>query len=639
MSQIEGTLSGLYESYKAKLNENVLVILSVEYQAYDYSLENPGLSSSARAMYGSAEQFEDFRIKCGDRYLSTITTGGLYMGFMEIMTQSEEEQKEIGAALEGNIDMGSVKVEISGEISSVMANIEENHNTKIQIYSKGGKAEQKLITTTGDFYASAETFFESLNPMNDPDFPYQDGAYLAKFSTYDTITIEKKGGDIIIANARMNEYRYYASVYDNYIYQIDYIQSNYDEYENAEEKDEVLRDLKKQLVIQKSQISGLARTCALLTIIGEETPSIDEKCPNPSTVTDDDGNKKFLDEWDILEILPLEKLEYPRTCKERKEMFQLESDGTYRVYMEGNKSKPYDIYCDGMGTEEPQEYLTLKNLSPVSDHPSYNYSRYASFYNVEDLETQNDLVSIYEKLKVKVSYDHIAVHDEQDKFFETVGGVVTADKNEIDDNSTISTALYGNARNLSREAEGEANINTAGTQFRLSEKTTFVQVKNGEEAEASYKLIQTPMSWTEAETYAVSLGGHLVTIDSASKNLEVMNFLKSEEVTELWIGLNTLQFENQLEWVAPNTFYDYSAWTTNEPSNDSSKECVSMDTTDEYRWARVNCSEEKNFLIEFSSDVAEATVEIDAPRTDIYFNSTGENGHIRSKNDLIFEYY
>ncbi len=647
MNRISGKLSGLYETYKKKIGSNVLVSLSVEYQAYDFNLLNPGLSSGARAMFGDADLFTDFRIKCGDRYLSTITTGGIFIGLLEIMTQTQEDKRDIGVALEGKIDLGAAKVEFTGEFNSTMKNIQENHNTRFEVYSKGGKSEHELITTVDQFYAAADTFLQSLNTLNDASTPYQEGAYLAKFSPYESITITKKGGDIIIKNARMEEYRYYASVYDKYLYKIDYIQRNFDEYQDAEEKDVILRELTKDLIVQKSKISGLARVCALPTVIGEETPTIDEKCPAPTEQFEDDGETKiFLDEWDILEILPLEAIKYPRTCQERKEMFQLQTDGTYRVYMEGNKSKPYDIYCDGMATDNPQEYLTLKNLSPVSDHPSYNYSRYSSFYTLDDLEPQ-DLVSIYSKLKVKVSYDHLAVYDEQDKFVETVGSEVLAEKTStIDENTaTYKKALFGNARNSTRDSQGEANVNSAGTQFRLSENTTFVQLKTSNSGDgASYKLVtDRSLSWTEAETYAQSLGGHLVTIDSASKNLEVMEFIKNNDpqanVDNLWIGLNALQFENQLEWATPNKFYDYGAWAVNQPSNDTTKNCVMMDTTDEYRWSRTDCSEEKRFLVEFSSQAENAVVEIDVPRTNVYFNSTGENGNVRSKNDLILEYY
>jgi hypothetical protein len=77
-----------------------------------------------------------------------------------------------------------------------------------------------------------------------------------------------------------------------------------------------------------------------------------------------------------------------------------------------------------------------------------------------------------------------------------------------------------------------------------------------------YLYVDDPMSWAEAEAYAVSLGGHLVTINDAAEN----DWLVATLGTEYWIGFNDIAAESEWVWVSgePVTFTN---WLAGEPND------------------------------------------------------------------------
>jgi Ca2+-binding RTX toxin-like protein len=71
-------------------------------------------------------------------------------------------------------------------------------------------------------------------------------------------------------------------------------------------------------------------------------------------------------------------------------------------------------------------------------------------------------------------------------------------------------------------------------------------------------------TWEEAQAQAQSLGGNLVTINTAAEQAFLTNTFGGPE--ELWIGLTDKVIEGQFKW-ASNEIFTYTNWFSNQPDN------------------------------------------------------------------------
>ena len=99
--------------------------------------------------------------------------------------------------------------------------------------------------------------------------------------------------------------------------------------------------------------------------------------------------------------------------------------------------------------------------------------------------------------------------------------------------------------------------------------------------------------WVDAEAYAVSLGGHLVTINDAVES----DWLIATFDTDYWIGLNDRAREGQWVWASgePVTFTD---WLAGEPNNLSGEDAAVVVNKPPIGWNDLPDDFAKPFVIE-----------------------------------------
>jgi hypothetical protein len=82
----------------------------------------------------------------------------------------------------------------------------------------------------------------------------------------------------------------------------------------------------------------------------------------------------------------------------------------------------------------------------------------------------------------------------------------------------------------------------------------------------SYYVLS-PGTWNEAEAFAVTLGGHLATINDAAENSWVYANLASSAVGQNpWIGWNDADMNGTWDWVSGEPV-TYINWAPDEPNN------------------------------------------------------------------------
>src|SRR6185436_890460 len=113
----------------------------------------------------------------------------------------------------------------------------------------------------------------------------------------------------------------------------------------------------------------LLRTVALAALVAAcgqiapdpEDPAPDAAPPDPPTA---DGMPAVVD----------------RSCVEVKARLATAADGLYWIDpdLDGPSYKPFQVFCAGMATPTPEEFLELAHTSRPADAPSSNYATYAT---------------------------------------------------------------------------------------------------------------------------------------------------------------------------------------------------------------------------------------------------------------------
>ncbi len=83
-----------------------------------------------------------------------------------------------------------------------------------------------------------------------------------------------------------------------------------------------------------------------------------------------------------------------------------------------------------------------------------------------------------------------------------------------------------------------------------------------------YQLTNTKSNWNDSEAEAVSLRGHLITINDAAENQFVIdNFFVGQDPNRiLWTGLTDRDSEGSFQWISGEPL-TYTNWNPGEPNN------------------------------------------------------------------------
>ncbi len=94
---------------------------------------------------------DNFRIRCGDSFLSGYTTGGEFYGIIEVQTDSDEEKRDISSELSASIGlMGVGDASSETAISRTLSKISKNHKISAWSYQLGGMGDQSSPAITVD---------------------------------------------------------------------------------------------------------------------------------------------------------------------------------------------------------------------------------------------------------------------------------------------------------------------------------------------------------------------------------------------------------------------------------------------------------------------------------------------------------
>lgn len=435
-----GSAKATYAKEMIKDSYSVYVLAYVDFTGYSFNLSNTKLKSDWAQIFST--NYPQFRNSCGDRYLSTITTGGKYMGILKITTSSDQEKSAVTADIKGKYSGIFSGGTANASFRSRMESLAKQYHATIKVHAIGPPL-QSLPTDLAGFFTTMETFYTDAKACADD---HSKCAYKVTFADY--VDIASGTPDISSQTSAMKTLINYNDQYSPLLSDIDYILAQPKSFETFDTA--VLSAARGKIVDSQATVLNAASACADSSI----------ECSVP---------KGLLDPTTV--ILPKRKGIVPQKCSDYKSNFpNLTTNDEYKMYLGGDLAKPYWLYCNNMNTDNPVEYLSLVNYSPLSTTPSYNY---ASLVNYD-----RTVYTVYEKLKVMVFPDHLTVVRNDTAF---AASLASRPGDGAVSYGEASTFWIHNDWDASHQ--GHANLDFSGLPFFIGEDVDWIASTTGNDSE------------------------------------------------------------------------------------------------------------------------------------------------------------
>jgi hypothetical protein len=554
---------------------------------------------------------EPFRKKCGDRYINTITAGGAYYAMLVVHTSSEQEKQHIGASLEASIK----QFEIEGKLDMLFNQLAEKENTEITIMKRGNGGGSMVVVTPEQFDTDVATFKTSMCSVypkgcesnEDPSTVYDwtKAPFRVKFESFEPTAKEIfHGGDVAADREAMDIFVYYANQYRELQDRINNMLQTpiyyVGVYGREAELQQRIQDLNHQMTVVRELYAQcnkeISRTCVNLN----ENGMMDHYGLRSVSVLEGADAEKG---WDKL---PIVKLRYPKSCAEFKEIYQSEDDdGEKLLYMGGDKAKKFFMYCDGMTTNAPVDYLSLPHYDPASATPVDNFSQFVGLPGVDG--GSSTLTTVYERLKVLVNGSSLKLDlDHQDKFRTSVGAPVIDPATNV----VYKDAPYATAKSCLPDVAVHGNLNLLDTPFVLTSSVTFSV------PEKQFEFVAQPANWLQASEDATTRGGRLAFLEDENDNKMFARALTQAGAGQAWLGLmSNRRLRGYFDWypAASSSYRNFANPDTSWLGSDENKRidfCAAM--RPDGKWEAPFCRTVTNpYFVQYRKVVASADEIID----------------------------
>ena len=82
------------------------------------------------------------------------------------------------------------------------------------------------------------------------------------------------------------------------------------------------------------------------------------------------------------------------------------------------------------------------------------------------------------------------------------------------------------------------------------------------------------ITWSDAQSSCENWGGDLTSISSEREN-NLLFTMNTDAVSDTWLGLYDVDRNGSYQWI-DGTLYDYTHWSTGNPSNNLNEDCIWM---------------------------------------------------------------
>lgn len=401
--------------------------------------------------------YEQFRAACGDRYLSSIVTGGYFMGLIEVDVDVDSTIEEMRLKLSGKV-MGITVFNKTWR--DTLLDIESSYSCRTRVLSNVFQYSNNTLNMDGVFARYDEYTARMAAADCSGDGPLNSCGYLASFAPYETLSPEPPGNAARVRTNTENMHAFESYYFEtaDLIADVDNILLKPGDYNIGSDVDAFNPPngwTRNGLVVWRSSVLGYQNT------------AVDrwEACYGDIMTCSAGPVDLGLPLWiDLKKALPTRKFIFPQDCASLSEEFGVTEDGEYWLYFGGDAFKEYGAYCKDMSTSLPKSYLILENTSANTATPEYNYSSCVNGSNGTIMRTFN-------ALEVEPRYDPAA----NKHYLRVISGqkdftswAVPAPFPEGADTAWLAQNLNVLVSNAQDSATARANLNLVGTRFSLS---------------------------------------------------------------------------------------------------------------------------------------------------------------------------
>jgi len=403
-----------FGNYVRRNSQNVFMLVTINAEVADYAIESPKLliegdidgmsAGTTRNLY--RQNYEKFLEKCGDKFLQTFTTGGRYVGVIEIEAGNKYRKNIIELSVAGTYIPLQLKLE--GEFKLFLEQLDRNYDMKFHVLSRGpfsGGVVNKMSRTDlytlgteledidvgGDLPAMDEgtpdlnddatvyadvkyfiddirNFFTELKRLEEDDVPWNEAAFIVSYEKYREAAFELYAED---NNFREEIRKMYKMLniyekYQNITSTMEHMVKWPERYDFEDPGEGVLKSA--------SEVRTLLRRVTNSRIKLDLEMMKCTKKINPLCVSFfDEGTFLALSmeiPANVIKKLPVKRQLYPATCLEFSSYYLTDSSEEVTLYLNGEREKPFSVRCTSDKKKEAPVSLITPRDKVVSLMPS-----------------------------------------------------------------------------------------------------------------------------------------------------------------------------------------------------------------------------------------------------------------------------
>jgi hypothetical protein len=642
-----GVEASFLKRFDAHENSVFLIVEAVtelaDHHALPRGLADAGLESLL------ASDYDSFRARCGDRFLTRIISGTSYRAIVEIAARSTQEQLAVAARVSGIYK--SLDVAFAGSLSTLLDELARNYNYSVHVLTRGEGGElfvpgAALSSQEGDgevvdLEADIEAYLERTRGIDTTSDLAATYPLKAVFTSY--AMLSPLGPEPNPAEAKRELLADYARAVvrlEDEAEALRHLLADPDAYQVVPADIPAFGQRRTALLAQAEMLRGEIEAC--------EAQGVRPCTPLPA--------EQYLDLAELESAVPERKVQTASSCAElQQQHLGVLEVGYHVLHVNNEPDKPYWAYCDSPSSSSQEgmaTYLPLRSRATAfpemelsAFEPTANFSK-AAMGEDPTRRTRGTVVTLFDRVPVRPFVSGLIVDSSPDgrgtTTLSTCRGEACPDSvpfaaaHACDEPQPLRLAEDGSYHT---ERSALARIDLRGSPFEVHPGTRFSPSRQPE-------IVRTALSCAEAFDESARRGGRLLSIRDDEENGAWADYLAAHRLTETWLNLKPIYprvpDETLYGWYYTPAVPNYRNWAEETrlygaPPFGPSDLCATM--TNDGWWWEEDSRVRRAFVVEYEKADIEVEFEAANQVVTVYVQDLlGNCARVKSESQLMLLY-